>query len=316
MTVPAAAGRPVKGLAMQSCVANSAGPGGKVLAPQLRQVLAKVTEIGSLPEVTARIVQVIEDASATTKAVQEAVQHDPALATKVLKLVNSAFYGLPAQVASLERAIVMLGLSAVRNLALAASLSRLLKNDQISAQFTTADLWRHSVAVGVCAKLLARAGHSLPGDEAFVAGLVHDMGLIVAQQLFRAEVQGVAERCFAQPQSYCAAEEAVVGADHQALGGALATKWKFPPGVCHAIAYHHDPAALQPEFQKAAALVYLADTLCCQGRHGFWLTAQTQELSEGMLTLTGVTAAAIEQTVAELPTRLMEAEQIFTPDGP
>jgi HD-like signal output (HDOD) protein len=247
--------------------------------------------------------------------VQEAVQHDPALATKILKLVNSAFYGLPAQVASLERAIVMLGLSAVRNLALAASLSQLFKDDLLSERFTTTDLWQHCVAVGVCAKLLARPGRSLPGDEAFVAGLVHDMGLMVAQQLFRNKVQEVADRCLAEPQNYCAAEEATIGADHQALGGALATKWKFPPGLCLAVTYHHDPSALQPELQKVAALVYLADTVCCQGRHGFWLTAQTQELPEWMLNLAGVTTAEIEQAAADLPARLAEAQQIFTTEG-
>jgi HD-like signal output (HDOD) protein len=290
-------------------------PGGKTLAAPLQQALAKVTEIGSLPEVTARIVHVIEDPNAGTKAVQDAVQHDPALATKILKLVNSAFYGLPAQVASLERAIVMLGLSAVRNLALAASLSRLFKEGQISSQFGTADLWQHSVAVGVCAKMLAQAGRALPGDEAFVAGLVHDIGLIVAHQLFRAQVKDVAERCFSEPQNYCAAEEAAIGADHQALGGALAAKWRFPPGLCHAITYHHDPSSLQPELQKVAALIYVADTLCCRGRHGFWLTAQIQELSDWMLDLTGVRAADLENVAGELPARLAEAQQIFTTEG-
>jgi HD-like signal output (HDOD) protein len=296
-------------------VATGTGPSGKALTPQLQQALAKVTEIGSLPEVTAQIVHVIEDPNATGREVQEAVQNDPALATKILKLVNSAFYGLPAQVASLERAIVMLGLSAVRNLALAASLSRLFKDDQISDQFSTTDLWQHSVAVGVCAKLLARTGGTLPGDEAFVAGLVHDMGLIVAQQLFRAQVKEIAERCRAEPQNFCALEETIIGADHQALGGALATKWKFPPGLCHAVAYHHNPSTLQPELQRVAALVYLADTICCQEQHGFWLTAQTQQPPEWMMKLTGITATDVETVTAELPQRLTEAQQIFTAGG-
>jgi HD-like signal output (HDOD) protein len=300
---------------MASCVAKGDTLVRKTLPPEVQRALAKVTEIGALPEVTARIVQAVEDPSATPKVVQRAVEYDPALTTKILKLVNSAFYGLPSQVASLERAIVMLGLSAVRSLALAASLSRLFKNDRICEQFTTADLWRHCVAVGVCSRLLARAARGVPGDEAFVAGLVHDMGLIIAQQLFREQVSQVAQRCLAEPQSYCAAEEVAFGADHQALGGALAAKWKFPPGVCHAVAYHHDPSSLQPDLQKMAALVYLADTLCCQGQQGFWLTAANQELSPRLMELTGVTADELTQTAADLPSRLAEAEKIFTLDA-
>jgi HD-like signal output (HDOD) protein len=138
---------------------------------------------------------------------------------------------------------------------------------------------------------------------------------MAAGLLFREQVAALAERCLAEPQNYCAAEEAAFGADHQALGGALAAKWKFPPAVCHAVAYHHDPSALQPDLQKMAALVYLADTLCCQGRYGFWLTAATQELSDRLLDLTGLSAADLEHAATELPARLAEAEKVFTTEG-
>ena len=290
---------------------KAAVPGGKVLSPALQKALSGVTEIGSLPEVTTKIVQLIEDQRSTARQIQDVVRTDPALAARILKIVNSAFYGLPAQIASLERAIVMLGLSAVRNLALAASLSRLFHVDQICPQFSTRDLWRHNVAVAVAAKLLGRAGRSAEGDEAFVAGLMHDMGLLVVQQLFRDKVQEVAERCLAAPEVFCAVEESVIGADHQTFGLALATKWKFPPTLRNAIGYHHEPSSLQPEFQRVAAIVYLADSLCCQGRIGFWLTAQTQEFPEWMQKLAAVTSVDLARIAEELPQRLAEAEQIF-----
>jgi HD-like signal output (HDOD) protein len=298
-----------------SVLSPSAGPSpapGKVLPPELQKAMSRVTEISSLPDVTACIVAVVEDPRATSHDVHQAVKTDPALATRILKIVNSAFYGLPSQVASLDRAILMLGLSAVKNLALAASLSRLLTGAQITDEFSTRDLWRHSVAVGVAAKLLARAAKYPQADEAMVTGLVHDMGLILAQQLFPAQMSQVVETCFCEPQSFVAAEERILGADHQVFGGALAAKWKFPPGVRHAITYHHEPSSLQPEFQKLAAIVYLADTLCCQGRFGLWVTGQTQEPAEWMLKLIGLSAESLTQVAEELPERLDEAEQIFT----
>lgn len=295
-----------------STVADPAATAGKTLPPALLKAMTRVTELSSLPEVTARIITVAENPEATASDMHEVVKSDPALAAKLLKVVNSAFYGLPSQIASLERAILMLGLSVVKNLALATSLTRLLKAERIAEPFGPRDLWRHCVSVAVCARMVARHARLPQPDEAFVAGLVHDMGLMVEQQLFAAKLGEVATRCHAAPQNFCAAEETAVGADHQAIGSVLAMRWKFPPGLRHAIAYHHEPSSLQPEFQKLATVVYVADTLCCHGRHGFWLTAQTQEISDWMLQLLGLTSERMGEITESLPEMLEEAEGIFS----
>lgn len=289
----------------------AATPGGQTLPPEIQKAVSRVTELGSLPEVTAKIVQVVEDPRTTAKEMQEVVQGDPALAAKILKIVNSAFYGLPSQVASLERAILMLGLTSVKNLALATSLSQFVKAGPISEHFQARDLWRHCIAVGVGARELAKLAHAPQPDEAFVAGLVHDMGLIVAQQVFPDRLRTVAETCHAQPQNFCALEQQVVGVDHQLLGAALATRWKFPPGLRAAIGYHHEPRMLQPEHQRTAATIYVADTLCCQAQHGFWLTAQQQEISDEVLGMAGLKRALLAPVQEALPQQIDEAEQIF-----
>ncbi len=295
-----------------TAIATPTGGIGKALPPELQKALARVTDIGSLPEITTKIVQIVEDPKATAHDMHEIVRTDPVLAAKILKVVNSAFYGLPAQIASLDRAILMLGLSAVKNIALAASLSRLFKMEAISDQFAPRDLWRHCVAVGVTARLLASAARSALTDEAFVAGLVHDMGLIVMQQLYPAKVKDVVEGCCRTPQSFCALEEQVIGADHQAFGGALAARWKFPPGLRYAISYHHEPNTLQAEFRRVTCLVALADTLCCQAHYGLWLTAQTQTMTDELLGEVALDAAAVQKVLEELPQRVEEAERIFS----
>jgi HD-like signal output (HDOD) protein len=284
------------------------------LPPDLQKALAKVTELGSLPEVTAKIVQVVEDEKSTGNDIHDAVQADPSLAAKILKIVNSAFYGLPSQVASLDRAIFMLGLSAVKNLALATSLSRLLSSGSINEQFQARDLWRHSVAVAVCSRMLADVGRVVPPDEAFVAGLVHDMGLLVFQQVLPERLSEIATRCGETGEHFVAVERDVLSADHQALGGVLATRWKFPPALRHTVGYHHEPRSLQPEFQKLAALVYVADTVCCNAQLGFYLSARGQELSDEMLALAHLTMDRINTIVAELPAQVDEAERVLSND--
>jgi HD-like signal output (HDOD) protein len=291
---------------------NTSSAGGKTLPPAVQKAVARVTELGSLPEVTARIVQLVEDPDTTAADMKNVVQSDPALAAKVLKIVNSAFYGLPSQISSLDRAILMLGLTAVKNLSLATSMYKLLKAGPICDQFKARDLWLHCIAVGVCSRELAKAARMPQPDEAFVAGLVHDMGLIVAQQLFPDQLRSVAEQCFAQPTSFIALEESTIGADHQVLGGVLATKWKFPPGLRFAIGYHHAPRFLQPEFQKIASIVYVADTLCCAAQYGFYLTANTQELSDEVLELAGLARSGLEPVMEALPDQVAEAEEVFS----
>jgi HD-like signal output (HDOD) protein len=268
-------------------------------------------EISSLPEITTRIVQIVEDPRATAHDMHDIIRTDPAPAAKILRVVNSAFYGLPSQVASLERAIPLLGLSAVKNIALAASLSRLFNAGALSEQFAARDLWRHCVAVGVCARLLTGGTKGLDADETFVAGLVHDLGLIVEHQLFPDKLKLVTAQCHDAAVRFCAIEEGIIGADHQVFGGALAAKWRFPMALQQAIAYHHEPLAPPPESQRMAAAVYVADTLCGRERYGFWLTAWMQELSDPILQRLNLSPEFIEQIIVELPRQVEEAECIF-----
>ena len=297
------------GLTTASKEVTTDNPGG--LSPELQKAMSRVTEISSLPEITARIVEVVEDPRATAHDMHEIVKNDPALAAKILKVVNSAFYGLPSQIASLDRAIVMLGLSAVKNIALAASLARLFKPGALSEQFSARDLWRHCVSVGVCGRMLTKAASGIQNDEAFVAGLVHDMGLLIEFQLFPDKLKEVVNRCLAQPQDFCAVERQLIGADHQAFGAALAAKWKFPPTLRCVISHHHTPGSLRPEYVKVSTLVCVADTICCQQQHGFWLSAAQQAIQPEMLELLGVTPDDIDTIVEQLPEAIEEAERVF-----
>lgn len=296
--------------ATDSGAAGTSSPG--ALPPHLQKLMAKVTEISSLPEITARIVEVVEDPRATAHDMHEIVKNDPALAAKILKVVNSAFYGLPAQIASLDRAIVMLGLSAVKNIALAASLARLFTPGTISEHFSARDLWRHCIAVGVCGRMLTKAASGIHNDEAFVAGLVHDMGLLIEYQVFGKELRDVVNASYADGRDFCALETQIIGADHQAFGAALAAKWKFPPVLRSVISHHHTPQLLRAEYQKVVTLIYVADTLCCQQQMGFWLTARDQRIDEDLYDSLGVTRETVEEIIEQLPANVEEAEQVFS----
>ena len=284
---------------------------GAAVPQNVIKAFESMAELTSLPEVTSKIVEIVEDPRASARDMHDIVRTDPPLAAKILKVVNSAFYGLPAQVASLDRAILMLGLSAVKNITLAASLSRMFKADAVSDQFSARDIWRHSVGVGVCAREVARLGGAQNSEEFFVSGLVHDVGLIVSHQLFPDESREIIERCYSETQDFLAIERELIGADHQQLGGLLAAKWKFPASLRLAMTHHHKAVSVAPEHQQGVATIGVADTLCALHQEGFWLTGASQQMSDSLLSFAGVTAEQVEELGETLRERIDEAERIF-----
>src|SRR3954453_13398318 len=155
--------------------------------------LKKGTPLAPLPEVTAKIVSTVEDPKSTAASLHKIVAHDPALATRILKVVNSAFYGLPGQIGSVERAIVLLGLNAIKNIAVAASLGQLFRGVKLCDNFTAKDLWTHCIAAGAPARALARQMTLPIADEAFLAGLIHDTGLLVSLQVWPEKLKEACE---------------------------------------------------------------------------------------------------------------------------
>lgn len=264
----------------------------------------KVSAIATLPEVTAKIIATVEDPRSSAQALHKIVSHDPALVTRILKVVNSAFYGLPGQIGSIERAIVLLGLNAVKNIAVAASLGQLFRG-QLCEGFAAKDLWRHSIAVGVASRDLAKQMKLQMAEEAFLAGMIHDMGVLVSLQVWPDQIRAVCERARAahaagEAGNFCELEREMVGVDHQQLGMALAEQWKFPQGCQLVAGHHHNPSALRGQVRTLVSLVYVADTLCCQSTHGFNLTAINQKLDSVGLDDMKIERSMIERTVANL----------------
>ncbi len=273
------------------------------------KALAQIGDIATLPEVTIKIIQIVEDPKSTARDLHEVIKNDPALSVKVLKVVNSAFYGLPGQVASVDRAIILLGLSAVKNIAIAASIARLFKGRRISEQFSASDLWRHSVAVAVVAHDIAKLSpHPVMADEIFVAGMIHDLGTMVERQAFPDQFAEAINRGLKGDRSFLECERQVMGADHQAFGVGLTTKWKFPRHLRAAVGFHHNTENLSAELRNMATLIQMADVLCCQEEVGFYLTAHNGTITEDMLDLLGITNEQLEQIRIELPEKVADAE--------
>ena len=269
------------------------------------KIANQTIEIATLPEVTIRIIQVVQDPRSTAHDLHQIVCNDPALSSRVLRVVNSAFYGLPGQIGSIDRAIMLLGLNAVKNIAIAASLSKMFKSGVGCDALTGKDLWMHSVAVGATNKLLTAAiGLALP-DEAFLAGLIHDLGLVAIMQSQPKQVPEIVQRAQAGG-SFRRAEQEVLGADHQAIGMALTTRWKFPRSFQYVAGYHHEPRELAAENRLLAAVTHVSDILCARGGYGQTLTIENMDadLDEALLEEIGLTSGQVAEVQENIENEL------------
>ncbi len=283
--------------------------------PIIDEALKKAGDIATLPEVTAKIIELVEDPSSTARDMHELIKTDPSLSARVLKVVNSAFYGLPGQIASVDRAIVLLGLSAVKNIAIAASISRMFKGQQVGAGFTAKDIWKHSVAVGAAGRLLAKeCGYAGAGEEVFLAGLIHDLGILVERQAFPDQLTQIVERCMTGCGDFITLEEEILGATHEEFGMAITTKWKFPKNLRAVIGMHHHPENIAPELRTFGDIIHLADILCCEQKIGFHLTAAHEEITDELLDQVGLTRAQFPGIVESLEEVVSNAEACLATD--
>lgn len=267
------------------------------------EIANETIEISTLPEITMRIVQVVQDPRSTAHDLHKIVRNDPALSSRVLRVVNSAFYGLPGQIGSIDRAIMMLGLNAVKNIAIAASLSKMFKGGAKHDDFSGKDLWTHSVATGAANKLITSViGLALP-DEAFLAGLIHDIGLVAVLQCRGSDISKIidlAKGGMAFPQ----AEEKVIGTDHQAIGSALAEKWKFPRPFQYVTGYHHNPTDLSRDHRLLTVVTHISDIICTQVGLGLPGAEENNVVDPALLEEINISAEQLGEIAANLEEEL------------
>lgn len=277
----------------------------------VQDAVKKVNAIATLPEVTAKIVTIVEDPRSSAAQLHRVVAHDPALVTRILKVVNSSFYGLPGQIASIDRAIVLLGLNAVKNIAVAASLGQLFRGVRLSKNFTAKDLWAHCIAVGITARELAREMKLPVVEEAFLAGMIHDIGLLVALQVWPEKLQRVCEQAAETGGDFCQIERDTYGVDHQQLGQAMAEQWKFPRTCQQVAGHHHDPETLPTEHRLLTSVVYVADTICATRNIGFNLTAVNQQLGGRNLEPLPISAQVLDRVENGLAEKIQSAASML-----
>ena len=230
-------------------------------AVTIESVVRKIRGISTLPHAALRVIEVAKDPKAGAVDLKAAVESDPPLCARLLRSVNSAGNALRRKITNVHEAVSYLGFNQVRNLALTASVATIFKKDDEIGTYCRTALWRHMVSVGVCARLIARRKGMSNFEDAFLAGLVHDIGIILEDEhvhpQFCKVIHGLTDRS-----ALTDAERKHIGFDHTMLGEQTAEAWKFPEIVRAAIRYHHNSHEYRGENAAIVHSVELANVIC------------------------------------------------------
>jgi putative nucleotidyltransferase with HDIG domain len=231
------------------------------LNPAIEHVVRRIDEISTLPQIALRVMEVANDRDSGPIDLNEVIETDPALSARIIRCVNSSAYARRTKSSSLQEAIAFLGLKQIRNLAMTASVSDLFMGGDTIGPYCRSQLWRHLVSVGICARLIAMRRKMSNFEEAFLAGLLHDIGIVLEDQYMHEQFVAVMQSLDGV-KTLAEAEYSQFGFDHTTLGERVAANWQFPEATKAAIRYHHTSIVYRGEHINIVRCVEVANLIC------------------------------------------------------
>lgn len=258
-----------------------------------------------------RILELSKNPKVDAKMLNDVISVDPVLTGKVLKLVNSAYYSMPNRVTSLVRAIVMLGINTIKNLVISTGvISAVNKRQNEDSALDMTSFWRHSVGVGVLAKLLALKQNIDPKfvEEYFVAGLLHDVGKLPLDFVIAEGYKDIIALSQKKNLPLYQLESRYLGVNHSELGERIVDLWKLPTSLRETIVFHHNIEEAQPQFKRLVSTVFIANNIfntLCPGAGGDYTVAE--DISK-MLKITGLTEEDLNEVTLNVDAKIKKAE--------
>lgn len=233
------------------------------MAKDLRAITRKINELPTLPQVVTVILSLIDSPDSSAEDINKVMEKDPALVGKILKLVNSAYYGLPNKVSSVRQSIVILGFSTVKSLAISASVFDMFDQSRSTA-FNREAFWSHSIGCACVSRLVGHREAGVDEETAFVVGLLHDIGKLVIDQYAPAEFDATVNLAKEKSLSFYEAEKLVlVDTNHAEVGAWVGEQWGLSPELVGAIRNHHSVSTVEDHATKSlAAICRFANFIC------------------------------------------------------
>ena len=227
---------------------------------QKSRIIAKIESFPSISGVAAKVLKLLDDPNCSADEVQKTLRLDPGLTANILKLTNSAYFGLPSKVGSVKQAVLLLGWKRLTKIVLTTCVNAVIDKTVPGYDLPPGELWRHSVAVSVTSEGLMKELGLEVDDEIFTAALLHDLGKLVLGEFVAEDLETI-RSIAAKGIPFQMAEREVLGTDHAEIGARLLDAWSFPPRLVGAVRWHHEPDSAD-EPSSLIDIVHVANVLC------------------------------------------------------
>ncbi len=228
---------------------------------EIKHILKNLKSLPTLPPIVSKLNEMVEDEESTAVSVGRVIERDQVLTSKLLRMVNSSFFGFPQRISTVSNAIVLLGFNVIKTLVVSSSIFEVMQSSDIG-------LWEHSLGCAACATSLAtRRGIKNP-EEVSTAALIHDIGKVVIRSEMPQDYEKIHALVQEKDISMREAEEEVLGLQHSVIGGMLAREWNLPERLSIPIEFHHNPEEA-PDFKEITAIIHVSDIMIRGWGFGF-----------------------------------------------
>lgn len=277
---------------------------------RLDEILNMAKHAPPFPKVTQRVMEMIENPAVKAQDLAEVIQFDEAITANVLKICNAAYFGLSRKVSSLDEALVVIGHDILKDIIITSSSARFFKGKVGEGyQLEEGELWKHSVAVSIMSKQLAKHVKEVDPGTAFTCGLLHDIGKRFLSTFVADEFKKILEKVAKEKASLVEAEKEYLGTTHAELGGMILEQWGFAPEMQEAVKLHHDPEALRKG--PLTALTALSNVLVVSMGIGVGTVGMATKMRGEGLKRFGINTLALDLCMANLIEQMEKAQELL-----
>ncbi len=282
------------------------------MAISLDDLIKKVekSEISSIKSVLMKIIEITSDSNSCIWELKNVIEMDPPLAARVMKLANSAYYGRTRKLEEIVEAIILIGFESIKEIAVSQKVCHLFANDKERHGYSRATLWRHSVAVALCSKLLFRRKLRRMGGEVYIAGLLHDIGIIIVDQYAHGDFDKVLVKVANENINIQDAMHERLGYNQCDVAQRLTQTWNFPENMCAALGEFCHVDKVHREKDLLAAVLFITKYACFQRNIGYaeW-PAVEQETYLHLLGLLKITETSMDAIMEEIENDLFRMQK-------
>ncbi len=270
--------------------------------------IAKFSDTQTLPHVVTKLSELIADSNTSMKEFEDIISMDPILVARLLKLVNSPFYGLRQEVDSISRAVAFIGMKNLHNIAVTDALKTIFSKKEESTAFSRNQLWLHCAAVSICSKMVAERIFGINGDDAYLCGILHDFGLIVEEQVNNETFLEICGKCKTTTE-LVDLEQSMLDTNHCEIGNLMTADWSMPESIQEAIRDHHTILD-EVEPTSLTGIIQIAEYMTSQLGHTT-LPDVPNQISEPLIEHIQENMDEYSVLIEDLPEEMSKAQDAF-----